>query len=323
MRVRVTDGRGLRSIGAVSIRVGNEAPEDVQITRPAVPPRWAVGDIIDLEGSAADPEDDSLTLTWTVTVQHCEAGGGCHAHPIQSMTGPTARVTAPDHEYPSHLEVSLVATDELGARSTPVVLRLDPTTVTVRAEASPRAPVVGLNGASSPAPPAQTLIAGAKALLAVTSPQTVGGRTYRFAGWSDGSTETRRTVVVPQDAVYVARFEDVTAPEVVPPDTTGPRLRMLSHRRRPARGRLALRVACPDEACVLRARVRGRRPVKRALAAGRPATVSLRLPARARRALRAGRRVTLRLELSATDAAGNRTRMRRARRMAGARMPAR
>jgi glucose/arabinose dehydrogenase/PKD repeat protein len=320
VRLRVTAAGGRTAVAAVTVSVGSNPPQNVSLEQLAPLRPWAVGDRLEFHGSADDEDASELTLTWTLTIRHCETSGGCHSHQIEQRTGPSASFTAPDHEWPSHLLVRLVARDKYGLTAEQT-LRLDPTTVTVRAEASPRAPAVGLEGIVGPAPPPQTLIAGSKTALSVVSPQVVDGRTYRFLGWSDGSAELQRTEVVLADALYVARFEEVTwLPPAHPvlPDTTAPSVRVLSYRLRLARGLLALRVLSPGEPCTVRVRIRGRRAVERTLASGQAATVRVRLPAGVRRALRAGRRVTVRLALSATDTAGNRAYLQRTRRLAGA-----
>jgi glucose/arabinose dehydrogenase len=321
-RLQVTGAGGRTGEVATTVSVANDAPSDVRIV-PREPVRpWAVGDRFELDGSAVDDDPAGMTLIWTLTIRHCKTGGGCHSHEIEQQTGPHASFTAPDHDYPAHLLVRLVARDRHGLTGEQT-LRLDPATVTLRAEANPRSLVVGVNGAVGPSPRAQTLLAGSRAVLSVVTPQVVGGRTYRFAGWSDGSHEVRHTVAVLRDTTFVARFAGPPAtgsPPVGkdPRDTARPRLRLLSRRLRLGRGRLDVRVVCPDEPCGLTARVRGARKTRVDLAAGRSAVVRLRLPARVRRALRERHRVRVRLELTAADAAGNLTRLRRVVRLTSA-----
>ena len=58
-----------------------------------------------------------LTLRWGLDLRHCARtdATGCHTHHIQDYVGVAAgSFVAPDHEFPSHLELSLTATDAAG-----------------------------------------------------------------------------------------------------------------------------------------------------------------------------------------------------------------
>ena len=85
---------------------------------------------IAFSGSASDPQEGSLppsALTWSVIMHHCPSN--CHTHDIQQFVGvASGSFPAPDHEYPSHLELRLTATDGGGLQSTASVL-LNPQTV--------------------------------------------------------------------------------------------------------------------------------------------------------------------------------------------------
>ena len=75
--------------------------------------------------SAAAPSRRSY-LTWHVNLLHCDRiTGACHTHPLQSSTGTAGSFTAPDHEYPSYLELELTARDAHGLTAT-TTRRLDP-----------------------------------------------------------------------------------------------------------------------------------------------------------------------------------------------------
>jgi hypothetical protein len=79
-------------------------------------------------GHATDPQQGALpasALTWHLRMRHCSDPETCHTHPMQDWTGvASGSFTAPDHEYPSYLELELVATDQDGL-SHAVVRRLD------------------------------------------------------------------------------------------------------------------------------------------------------------------------------------------------------
>ena len=72
-------------------------------------------------------------------MHHCFDETNCHALPLQSYAGQaTGSFTAPDHEYPSHLELRLTATDAGGLTDTESI-RLDPRTVVLTFECALRA----------------------------------------------------------------------------------------------------------------------------------------------------------------------------------------
>ena len=101
---------------------GNQPPTPV-ITSPSPTLTWKVGDNISFAGQATDPEQGALSasaLSWTLLIQHCPSN--CHTHTLQSWPGvASGSFAAPDHEYPSWLELKLTATDAGGASATTTV----------------------------------------------------------------------------------------------------------------------------------------------------------------------------------------------------------
>ena len=74
-------------------------------------------------------------LEWTVLLHHCPSD--CHLHTIQTMDDVTSgSFAAPDHEYPSWIELKLTATDSLGLQGSASVL-LYPQTVPIALATSP------------------------------------------------------------------------------------------------------------------------------------------------------------------------------------------
>src|SRR4029078_726881 len=64
---------------------------------------------------------------WNLVLFHCAAT--CHQHPITSWQNvASGSFVAPDHEYPSYLELTASVTDSGGATTT-AVRRIDPRTV--------------------------------------------------------------------------------------------------------------------------------------------------------------------------------------------------
>ena len=128
-RLQVTDPQGAAGTASVTITVGN-TPPTATINTPAAGTTWKVGDVITFSGSASDAQDGALqasALSWELIMQHCPSN--CHTHSIQSFTGvANGSFTAPDHEYPSYLDLKLTVTDSGGLTDTESI-RLDPRTV--------------------------------------------------------------------------------------------------------------------------------------------------------------------------------------------------
>jgi len=114
VRVRATDSGGLSSIASLTVTVDNSPPVATILT-PSASLAWAVGDSIAFSGQAVDPEDGPLPpsqLSWEMILQHCSSETQCHAHPITTVSGvASGSFVAPDHEYPSFLELRLTAND--------------------------------------------------------------------------------------------------------------------------------------------------------------------------------------------------------------------
>jgi len=107
------------------------------------------------------------------------------------------------------------------------------------------------------------------------------------------------------------------APPLPAHDTRAPRLRITWLRAPRTRGAVRLRLRADERARItIVLRIRGHRIVRAvALRGGRPRTVAIKLPRTVARRLRSGRRATATLRLLAQDAAGNRTAVRRSRRL--------
>ena len=101
-------------------------------------------------GSGTDTQDGNLpasALSWSLILHHCPST--CHTHPLQDFVGvASGSFTAPDHEYPSHLELVLTATDSGGLTDTASVTLL-PQTVNLTFTTSPSGLQLVLNGSSA------------------------------------------------------------------------------------------------------------------------------------------------------------------------------
>jgi glucose/arabinose dehydrogenase/PKD repeat protein len=206
--LKVTDSHGAADTDSVTISVGNTAPTAV-IDKPAAGTTWKVGDVINFSGHATDAQDGTLpasALKWELILQHCPSN--CHTHVIQSFAGvASGSFVAPDHEYPSYLELKLTATDSGGLTDTKTV-RLDPRTVTLTFQTTPGGLKLAVNGTQSTSAFTRTVIVGSSNTVSAVTPQTKGKQTYTFTSWSDSSTApATRTITAPDSATtYTAKF---------------------------------------------------------------------------------------------------------------------
>ena len=146
------------------------------------------------------PEDGTLatsTLTWSLIMHHCSTAGTCHEHVIQNYTAVAGGTfSAPDHEYPSHLELRLTASDSAGRTAITRVL-LDPRTVPLTFESDPPGLRVAIGAESLVGQKTLPAIVGSNISIGAASPQVVGATTYSFVSWSDGGAQTHNVIAGP------------------------------------------------------------------------------------------------------------------------------
>ena len=191
---------------------------------------WKVGDAILFSGSATDPEDGPLpasALEWTVIMHHCPSN--CHEHVIQTFSGvASGSIWAPDHEYPSHLEFRLRATDSAGATHTDSVL-VQPQTVTLTFASQPAGAQLTVGPTTQTAPFTRTVIVGSSNSISAPSPQTIAGAQYQFSSWSDGGAQSHQITAPTQATTYTATFTRVG--DATPPTISNVRVTNINHRR--------------------------------------------------------------------------------------------
>jgi glucose/arabinose dehydrogenase/PKD repeat protein len=204
--LRVTDSQGASDTDSVTITVGN-SPPTATINTPAAGTTWKVGDTISFSGSATDLQDGPLPasrLSWRLIQQHCPSN--CHSHLVQTWDGvASGSLVAPSHEYPSYLELELTATDSGGLTHT-VTRRLDPRTVVLTFQTMPAGLQLAVNGTTATATFTRTVIVGSANGIIAPSPQTKGGKTYKFVSWSDGGAQSHNIVAPATATTYTARF---------------------------------------------------------------------------------------------------------------------
>lgn len=207
-RLKVTDQRGGSSISApITISAGNTAPTAF-IDTPAASLTWKVGDTITFSGHATDAQDGTLpasSLGWQVIIHHCPSN--CHTHVYQTFSGVTGgSFPAPDHEYPSYLEIQLTATDTQGLTGTASV-NINPQTATLSFQTSP----TGLSLTVGTSPPqttpfSQTVIVDSVNAVQATSPQGALPNIWQFSSWSDGGAQNHNITAPAGTSTYTATY---------------------------------------------------------------------------------------------------------------------
>jgi glucose/arabinose dehydrogenase len=114
------------AVAKLAITSANKLPTPV-ITQPATGAQFSSGQVINVAGSATDPEDGTLSgaaLQWNVILHHCPPTPAgvtdiCHTHPYAWFSGSGGTVTAPDTGGDwVWLEITLTAIDSAGAGAT-------------------------------------------------------------------------------------------------------------------------------------------------------------------------------------------------------------
>jgi VCBS repeat-containing protein len=214
-RLRVTDSSGATATASVAITVANSPPV-AEIALPAAGTTWKVGDTIEFSGGASDVEDGEVppsSLSWKLVLQHCP--DTCHAHVLRDFGGSGGVFAAPDHDYPSHLELSLTATDADGLAHTDTVT-LYPQTVPLRFVSVPAGVELVVGTRSDRAPFERTLIVGSRTTITAPAAHSVAGHTFLFDGWSDGGDRSHEIVAPAAASTYTA---SLSAPPVARADT--------------------------------------------------------------------------------------------------------
>ncbi|MEM9565753.1 MAG: PQQ-dependent sugar dehydrogenase [Actinomycetota bacterium] len=219
-QVRVTDQNGGESTASEVIFAGD--PPVVTITSPAAATSWVVDDVLTYGGSAVDGQGNPITgagLVWDLILHHCETLTDCHTHDIGSTTGSGGSFVAPEHEYPSYIEVKLTATSASGLAASASV-ELLPDTVFLDLEGQPAGIEAGFNGQQVPTPSSHEVIIGSINTLSALPSQVIGGNKFDFAAWSNGQGQTHDLVVTESQSVTL-QYAPSTDPVLYLSSTTG------------------------------------------------------------------------------------------------------
>jgi glucose/arabinose dehydrogenase len=221
--VRVNDPSEASSVARVTVYPGDTPPQPT-IVSPVPTLEWSVGQPISFEGTAEDAEDGSLpatSLDWASRLYHCPEG--CHAHPLQAFPSVSSgSFLAPEHDLPSHIELTLTAVDSRGLSAHSSV-ELEPRIANLEIVSNPAGVTLGAGLLSQPAPFTLPLIAGTKVLLSAPASAEVGGVTYEWRRWSDGGARVHEAVPTGStryEAVYAIPGQEEDPRPKVQPDLT-------------------------------------------------------------------------------------------------------
>ncbi|WP_460394514.1 PQQ-dependent sugar dehydrogenase [Actinophytocola sediminis] len=210
--LRVTDQGGLVDTNTVRITAGMPSQNPVAtIDDPTTALRWAVGQTVPFSGGASDAQDGPLpasALHWQLTLQHCTSETSCHAHNVQAFPEVDAgSFVAPDHEYPSFLDLTLTATDSDGNTGSTTV-RLDPKTVNLTFTSNPSGAQLTVGTVTQAAPYTRTVIVGSNNSVSAPSPQNLTlGLRFRFTSWSNGGAQSHNFVAPATATTYRANYQ--------------------------------------------------------------------------------------------------------------------
>ena len=208
VRLQVTDQRGGSAVSEpITITPGNTPPTAFVDTPPASL-TWKVGDTISFSGHATDAQDGALppsALSWQIIIHHCPST--CHTHLYETFPGvASGSFPAPDHDYPSFLEVALTATDTQGLTNTASV-SINPQTATLNFQTVPTGLqlTVGSYGTQT-TPFAQTVIVNSLNALQAPSPQGSQPNIWEFSSWSDGGAQNHNITAPAGSPTYTATY---------------------------------------------------------------------------------------------------------------------
>lgn len=218
--LRVTDQLGAFSTDTQVIATNNSPPQ-VSVTTPTAGATFAAGEVINFSGQATDPDSGPLPASaynWKLILHHCAVGNpqNCHQHFMQEWNGITnGSFTAPDHEYPAHVELLLTATEPAAPNlQTSASVSLQPRTTTLSFNSVPSGLQLSIYGVNQTTPFTREVIQNGQTTISAVTPQVLGGTNYQFGSWSDGGSQTHFINAGTTPQTFTATFTQVTSPSV-------------------------------------------------------------------------------------------------------------
>ena len=188
----------------------------VSITSPAAGTTWKVGDPISFSATGTDAQGAPLPGTafdWVVLIQHCPSN--CHTHTYQTFDDTASgSFPAPDHEYPSYIQLRVTATDADGKTAT-ASLDVQPRTVDLTFASSPPGLSLAVGAEVAAAPFTRAVIIGSTNSVSAVTPQFLAIASYDFVSWSDNGGATHNVTAPATATTYTATYvADKTPPTV-------------------------------------------------------------------------------------------------------------
>jgi uncharacterized repeat protein (TIGR01451 family) len=118
--------------------------------------------------------------------------------------------TAPDHDYPSYLEIQLTATDSGGLKNTTSIL-LYPKTVNFTFQSSPSGLQLNINSVNGTTSFVHAVIINSNNTISAPTPQDLNGVRYQFQSWSDGGAQTHNVSAGTSNTTYTATYSPISA----------------------------------------------------------------------------------------------------------------
>jgi glucose/arabinose dehydrogenase len=210
-RLEVNDGHGHTATATQQIQAGNTAPVLGTVT-PGASLTWAAGDQIGYAATATDQQQGAMpssAFSWQLEIRHCPSGI-CHTHPFGTFAGATGGFTAPPHEYPSHLLLTVTVTDSGGLTDSRTV-QLDPKTVDLTFASSPSGAGVTIGEVDTVTPDTETFIQGAPVTVTAAATTGTGASIAAFSSWSDGGARSHTITPPATPTTLTASYTRPTA----------------------------------------------------------------------------------------------------------------
>jgi glucose/arabinose dehydrogenase len=231
--VRVEDDEGFASVARITVYPGDKPPVPT-ITKPAAGFQWGVGDEIKLGGDAIDANGNPIVIPlpyyWITRMAHCPDPANptaCHVHPLQTFSGiRSPEFVAPQHDYPTYIEVILRVSDKRGLSGT-ASMKINPRTINLSLASNPPGIQLLAGATEAIAPFSVPAIDGSEILISAPESAVIGGRTYPFIGWSDGGARAHPILVSSARTAYTASYVTPEPPQ--PPAPPVPNTKLKRH----------------------------------------------------------------------------------------------
>lgn len=221
-RVRVANDVGSTLSDEATLTVSTNQPPTAVIVQPAAGALYSGGQVMTYSGTGTDPEQGSLpasAFTWRVDFHH-----DAHIHPfVPSVSGiasgsftiPTLGETSANVWYRVHLTVR-----DAGGLTHAVFRDIQPRRVRLTVATAPPGLLVRLDGQPVATPFSFDSVVGIVRNVEAFA-QTMGGRSYAFAAWSDGGAALHDIATPAVDTAYLATYRDGASAPGAPTGLTG------------------------------------------------------------------------------------------------------